>query len=171
MASLSVAVAPRVESLAISGIESIPKEYIRPKAELTTIGNVFEEVENDEGPQVPIVDLKHLCSDNTGMRETCYEQIKKAAVDWGVMHLVNHGISEQLLDRVRVAGQAFFNEPICEKEKYANDPASGNIQGYGSKLANTACGQLEWLDYFFHLVFPLNKCDMSIWPKTPADYM
>ncbi|WVZ24810.1 hypothetical protein V8G54_003354 [Vigna mungo] len=30
--------------------------------------------------------------------------------------------------------------PIEEKEKYANDQASGKIQGYGSKLANNASG-------------------------------
>ncbi|WRX17899.1 hypothetical protein QQP08_010386 [Theobroma cacao] len=43
--------APRVESLASSGIQSIPKEYIRPQEELTSIGNVFEEEKKEEGPQ------------------------------------------------------------------------------------------------------------------------
>ncbi|KAL1069249.1 hypothetical protein V6Z11_D12G253800 [Gossypium hirsutum] len=74
------------------------------------------------------------------------------------------------MDHVRIVGQKFFELPIEEKEKYANNQASGKIQGYGSKLANTASGQLEWIDYFFHLVFPEDKRDLSIWPKTPSEY-
>ena len=162
---------PRVETLAGSGIQLIPKEYVRPKDELISITNIFEEEKSDEGPQVPTVDIADILSDDKAVREKCYERIKDAAVDWGVMHLVNHGISNELMDRVRVAGQAFFAEPIGEKEKYANDPGTGMIQGYGSKLANNASGQLEWEDYFFHLVYPEEKADLSIWPKKPQDYM
>ncbi|KAM7525667.1 hypothetical protein LguiA_015569 [Lonicera macranthoides] len=161
----------RVESLASSGILSIPKEYIRPKEELTSIGNIFEEEMKEEGPQLPTIDLKDIESEDKEVREKCREALKKAAMEWGVMHIVNHGISTELMDRVRVTGQAFFDQPVEEKEKYANDQASGKIQGYGSKLANNACGQLEWEDYFFHLAYPEDKRDLSIWPKTPSDYI
>ncbi|GLT90958.1 hypothetical protein SLE2022_088720 [Rubroshorea leprosula] len=163
-------VAPRVESLASSGIQTIPKEYIRPQEELSNMGNVFEEEKKGEGSQVPTIDLRDIDSEDPEVRETCREELKKAAMDWGVMHLVNHGISDDLMDRVKKAGEAFFNLPVEEKEKYANDQSTGQIQGYGSKLANNTSGQLEWEDYFFHLVYPEDKRDMSIWPKTPADY-
>ncbi|OWM71959.1 hypothetical protein CDL15_Pgr017842 [Punica granatum] len=163
-------VIPRVESLASSGIQSIPKEYVRPEEELTSIGNVFEEEKRDEGPQVPTIDLRDIESEDKVVREKCRAELKKAAADWGVMHLVNHGIPDNLIERVKKAGEEFFNLPIEEKEKYANDQASGRIQGYGSKLANNASGQLEWEDYFFHLVFPEDKRNISIWPKIPSDY-
>ncbi|KAJ7952403.1 Anthocyanidin synthase [Quillaja saponaria] len=87
------------------------------------------------------------------------------------MHLVNHGIPDDLIDRVRKAGEAFFSQPIEEKKNYASDQAPGKIQGYGSKLANNASGQLEWEDYFFHLAFPEDKRDLSIWPQKPSDYI
>ncbi|KAJ4951997.1 hypothetical protein NE237_028829 [Protea cynaroides] len=160
----------RVEILAKSGILSIPKEYVRPQEELTSIHDVFEEEKKDDGPQVPTVDLKDLDSEEPEVREKCREELKKAATEWGVMHLVNHGISDDIINRVRAAGKTFFDLPVEEKEKYANDQASGKIAGYGSKLANNASGQLEWEDYFFHLIFPEDKRDMSIWPKTPTDY-
>ncbi|GLT40437.1 hypothetical protein SLA2020_145740 [Shorea laevis] len=163
-------VASRVESLSSSGIQAIPKEYVRPEEELTGMGNVFEEEKKEEGPQVPTIDLRDIDSEDQEVRDKCREELKKAAMEWGVMHLVNHGISDDLIDRVKKAGAAFFNQPIEEKEKYANDQASGQIQGYGSKLANNTSGQLEWEDYFFHLVYPEDKRDMSIWPKTPSDY-
>lgn len=164
-------VVPRVESLASSGIQAIPREYVRPQEELNSIGNVFEEEKKEEGPQVPTIDLRDIDSEDEAVRQKCREELKKAAVNWGVMHLVNHGISDELIDRVKIAGKQFFDLSVEEKEKYANDQASGKIQGYGSKLANNASGQLEWEDYFFHLVYPEDKRDMSIWPKTPSDYV
>ena len=160
----------RVESLAKSGMKSIPKEYVRPQEELTNIGDVFE-MEKEEGPQVPTIDLTEIESEDEVVRAKCHETLKKAAEEWGVMNLVNHGIPEELLNRLRKAGETFFALPIEEKEKYANDQESGNVQGYGSKLANNASGQREWEDYFFHLVFPEDKRDLSAWPKTPEDYM
>ncbi|KAL4341375.1 hypothetical protein GQ457_08G027750 [Hibiscus cannabinus] len=160
----------RVQSLASSGIQSIPKQYIRSQDELRNVGDVFEEEKNEEGPLVPTIDLKEIESDDQEVRERCRLELKKAAMEWGVMSLVNHGISEELMDRVREVGQRFFELPVEEKEKHANDQGSGMIQGYGSKLANNDSGLLEWEDYFFHLVFPEEKRDLSIWPKTPSDY-
>ncbi|THG06150.1 hypothetical protein TEA_014156 [Camellia sinensis var. sinensis] len=123
----------------MSGIESIPKEYV-------SIDNIFEEEKKEEGPQVPTIDLKDMDSEDEEVRERCREAMKKAAADWGVMHLVNHGIAEEVREWEKVAGEGFFEQPVEEKEKYANDLDNGNIQGYGSKLANNACGQLEWED-------------------------
>lgn len=48
----TIVTSSRVESLASSGIQSIPKEYVRPQEELTSIGNIFEEEKKHEGPQV-----------------------------------------------------------------------------------------------------------------------
>ena len=164
---------PRVETLASSGIQCIPKEYVRPQEELTGVRNFFLEEENkEEGPQVPvIIDLKEMDSEDEVARAKCRESVKKAAEEWGVMQFVNHGIPQDLINRLKKAGEAFFALPVDEKEKYANDVGSGKFQGYGSKLADNASGQLEWEDYFFHLAFPQDKCDLPIWPKTPADYM
>ena len=151
-------------------MQRIPKEYVRPQEELTSIGNIFEE-EKKQGPQVPTINLKEIDSEDEVVRAKCRESVKKAAEEWGVMQFVNHGIPQDLINRLKKAGEEFFALPIEEKETYANDQGSGKIQGYGSKLANNASGQLEWEDYFFHLVFPEDKRDLSIWPKTPTDYM
>ncbi|PHU28327.1 Leucoanthocyanidin dioxygenase [Capsicum chinense] len=171
MVSEVVPTPSRVESLAKSGIKAIPKEYVRPQEELNGIGNIFEEENKDDGPQVPMIDLTEIDSEDKEIRKKCHQDLKKAATEWGVMHLVNHGIPDELINRVKVAGGTFFDLPVEEKEKYANDQPSGNVQGYGSKLANSACGQLEWEDYFFHCVFPEDKRNLAIWPKTPADYI
>lgn len=163
---------PRIEILASSGITTIPKEYIRTEEERKTITHdVFTDEKSNQGPQPPVINLEDLNSSDIERQKICHEKLKKAATEWGVMHLINHGIAEELINRVKQAGEEFFGLPGPEKEKYANDPASGNVQGYGSKLANNACGQLEWEDYFFHTVFPEPKIDSSIWPQNPPDYI
>lgn len=171
MAAEVVSMPSRVEELAKTGLEAIPTAYVRPEEERTSIGDVFEEAKKMDGPQIPVVDLKDMDSGDRKARNRVMEELKKAAEEWGVMHIVNHGISTELMDRVRAVGKEFFDLPIEQKELYANDQASGKIQGYGSKLANNASGQLEWEDYFFHLIFPEEKTDMSLWPKQPEDYM
>lgn len=172
---MATKVASRVEILAKSGLSEIPAEYIRPESERFDLGDAFEtakkEAEGQQGPQLPVVDLQALDSGEVAARKACVEEVRKAASEWGVMHISNHGIAPELVERLRKVGKEFFDLPVEEKEQYANDQASGKIQGYGSKLANNASGQLEWEDYFFHLIFPSEKTDISIWPKQPEEYM
>nr|AZS45347.1 anthocyanin synthase [Lycoris longituba] len=164
----------RVESLASSGLDAIPSEYVRPECERDHLGDALEEVKKAEkGPQIPIVDLKGFDEESSDdiKRIKCIESVKIAAKEWGVMHITNHGISQELIEKVRAVGKGFFDLPMEMKEQYANDQSEGKIQGYGSKLANNSCGKLEWEDYFFHLIFPSDKVDMSIWPKQPSEYI
>ncbi|WOL04327.1 leucoanthocyanidin dioxygenase-like [Canna indica] len=162
----------RVECLAKSGINEIPAEYVRPESERLDLGDALEKVNAAaQGPQIPVVDLRDFDSPDEAARRACAEAVKEAATEWGVMHIVNHGISLDLIEQLRKAGKEFFDLPMEQKEQYANDQSAGKIQGYGSKLANNASGQLEWEDYFFHLIFPQEKIDISIWPKQPSNYI
>nr|ABP57081.1 anthocyanidin synthase [Coleus scutellarioides]ABP57082.1 anthocyanidin synthase [Coleus scutellarioides] len=167
----TIAPSPRVEELARRGLDTIPKDYIRPEEELKSIGDIFAEEKSIDGPEVPTIDLAEIDSSDEERRRKCHDELKKAAEDWGVMYVINHGIPEELISRVKAAGKEFFELPVEEKEKHANDQAAGNVQGYGSKLANNASGQLEWEDYFFHCVFPEEKRELSIWPQNPPDYI
>ncbi|WVY97520.1 hypothetical protein V8G54_029671 [Vigna mungo] len=66
--------------------------------------NVFEE-EKKEGPRVPTIDLREIDSLSEVVRGKCREKLKKAAVEWGVMNLVNHNIPEELLNRCGKQGK------------------------------------------------------------------
>nr|WIG64893.1 anthocyanidin synthase [Allium wallichii] len=153
----------RVESLSKSNLDSIPSEYIRPQHERAQLGDALDQLlHSSSGPQIPITDLRS---------SDCIKKATQAAKEWGVMHIVNHGIPSELIEKVLEAGKGFFDLPLEVKEEYANNQSKGKIQGYGSKLANNASGQLEWEDYFFHLIFPDHKVDLSIWPKHPPHYI
>nr|ABK23633.1 unknown [Picea sitchensis] len=159
----------RVESLALSGLAAIPAEYVRPLEERPTECVLKVKRVEDEGPQIPVVDVAGWDSADEEIKKEIRRQVAKASREWGVMQLLNHGISETLIERLQAAGKAFFDLPVEEKEKYANDHAAGKIAGYGSKLANNASGQLEWEDYYFHLLWPEQRRDMTTWPNIPKN--
>ncbi|XP_039121804.1 leucoanthocyanidin dioxygenase-like [Dioscorea cayenensis subsp. rotundata] len=125
---------------------------------------IVEEKKSDEGPQIPIIDIKGLDSNDEAVRKRCVKQMHDAAVNWGVMHIVGHGIPAKL-DKLREVGTQFFDLLVKEKEKYAKDQPSGMIQGCGSKLANSAS------EMVCHLMFPENQTDLSIWPRKPSNYV
>ncbi|OEL22833.1 Leucoanthocyanidin dioxygenase [Dichanthelium oligosanthes] len=176
----------RVEALSLSGLSAIPPEYVRPADERADLGDAFDlartHAHDHTAPRIPVVDISpFLMLDSSSssskddhkkrQREECVEAVRAAAADWGVMHVAGHGIPAELMDRLRAAGSAFFALPIQAKEAYANDPAAGRLQGYGSRLATNASGQREWEDYLFHLLHPDSLADHALWPAHPPDYV
>lgn len=164
----------RVEALSLSGVSAIPPEYVRPEEERADLGDALELAraasDDDATARIPVVDISAFDNDGDG-RHACVEAVRAAAEEWGVMHIAGHGLPGDVLGRLRAAGEAFFALPIAEKEAYANDPAAGRLQGYGSKLAANASGKREWEDYLFHLVHPDHLADHSLWPANPPEYV
>ncbi|KAJ1277404.1 hypothetical protein BS78_04G001300 [Paspalum vaginatum] len=168
----------RVEALSASGLSAIPPEYVRPADERAGLGDAFDlartHAHDDTVPRIPVVDISPFLLDPAAegaAAAACVEAVRAAAADWGVMHIAGHGIPADLMDRLRAAGAAFFALPIHAKEAYANDPAAGRLQGYGSRLATNASGHREWEDYLFHLVQPDRLADHARWPAHPPDYV
>nr|CAB3448467.1 unnamed protein product [Digitaria exilis] len=164
----------RVESL--SGLSAIPPEYVRPADERADLGDAFDQLaaaDHHTAPRrIPVVDISpFLLPNQQHKQQECLEAVRAAASDWGVMHIAGHGIPGELMDSLRAAGSGFFALPIDAKEAYANDPAAGRLQGYGSRLATNASGQREWEDYLFHLLHPDHLADHSLWPAHPPGYV
>ncbi|GLJ12206.1 hypothetical protein SUGI_0186590 [Cryptomeria japonica] len=158
--------AVRVQSLAGSGIASIPAEFIRPLHKRPGA--------NTDGPsvQVPLIDIANISGPaHQGLREKTIADIGSAASEWGLFQVVNHGISEELIQRLEGVGKEFFDLPQEEKEKYSNNVAAGILEGYGTKLAHNIDGKLEWIDYFFHILWPPSKRDFETWPHHPPSYI
>jgi len=75
-----------------------------------------------------------------------------------------------LIRQLQEVGEEFFKLPQKEKESYANDPSTGKMEGYGTKMSKNLDDKLEWLDYFFHIMCPPSKVNHDIWPKNPPSY-
>uniref|UniRef100_A0A0C9RK12 TSA: Wollemia nobilis Ref_Wollemi_Transcript_14054_1376 transcribed RNA sequence n=1 Tax=Wollemia nobilis TaxID=56998 RepID=A0A0C9RK12_9CONI len=156
----------RVQSIAGSGLKTLPPQFVRPQHERPTAAI--------DGPsaQVPLIDLSNLGEDvPVHLRQQTLAELATAAQQWGLFQILNHGISEDLIQRLQAVGREFFELPQEEKEAYANNAAAGVMEGYGTKLAHQIDGKLEWIDYYFHMLWPPSCRDLNTWPKRPASYI
>ncbi|KAG5126330.1 hypothetical protein JHK82_027165 [Glycine max] len=58
------------------------------------------------------------------------DKLFTACKDWGFFQVVNHGVSSQLREKLKLEIEKFFKLPIEEKKKY--QIRAGDVQGYGT---------------------------------------
>ncbi|URD81558.1 2OG-Fe(II) oxygenase superfamily [Musa troglodytarum] len=136
----------RVQALSDSGLMTIPDVYVKPPAERPSIGNGGA-VTSD----IPVIELGGLAEGAAECRATI-RAVADACSEWGFFQVVNHGVSPDLVARVREVWRAFFHLPMEEKQAYANDPKT--YEGYGSRLGVDKGAILDWGDYFFLHLLP-----------------
>ncbi|XP_010256287.1 PREDICTED: flavonol synthase/flavanone 3-hydroxylase-like [Nelumbo nucifera] len=150
-------IATRVQTLALRGLRELPAEFIRPANERPENSKAIE------GTSVPVISLSQPT-------DVLVKEMSSACSEWGFFLITDHGISPSLIQRLQDVGEQFFQLPQEEKEKYANDPSSGMFEGYGTKMTRNLEQKVEWVDYFFHFIWPLSKINYAIWPQNPPSY-
>nr|AGY46126.1 flavonol synthase [Dendrobium hybrid cultivar] len=135
----------------------IPPEFIRSEEEqpgLTTFQGPV--------PEIPVVDI------GGGDEEKTAEDVVKAAKEWGIFQVVNHGIPAEAVRQLQRVGKEFFGLSQEEKDKYAMK--EGKFEGYGTKLQKEVAGKKAWVDFLFHNVWPPASINYGVWPENPPDY-
>ncbi|XP_043696275.1 jasmonate-induced oxygenase 4-like [Telopea speciosissima] len=155
-----------VQELAESRIKLLPPQYIK-----------FEEGQALHGltappPQKlpPVIDMLTISGAcGTAEKKAMLEMLGSACREWGMFQVVNHGISPDLLDAVKRVSRGFFDLPMEEKLKYANDPVT--YEGYGNRIGVLEGSTLDWNDYFYHFIRPVSAINgQKVWPHSPEDY-
>lgn len=149
----------RVQALASVPSDEIPANFIRPTHEQPGNSKAVE------GVTVPVISLSSELP-----RHEVVAQVQRACSEWGFLVVTDHGISPSLIQRVQAVGVEFFDLPLVEKEKYSNDPSKGDFEGYGTKMTKNHEEKLEWIDYFFHIMYPPSKVKHQKWPHKPSTY-
>ncbi|PRQ26494.1 putative flavonol synthase [Rosa chinensis] len=147
----------RVQALALRGLNELPAKFIRP---------THEQPENSkalEGVTVPVISLAKP-------HDIVVKEVAEAASEWGFFLITDHGIPASLIEQLQKVGKEFFMLPQEEKEAYANDPANGKFDGYGTTMTKNLDEKVEWIDYFFHVTAPPYKVNDEIWPRNPPSY-
>jgi flavonol synthase len=156
LSAMGEEVVQSVQALAPS-LAALPPEFMRPNQEqpgATTFGG-------PAAPGAPVID----------MSEPGYgARIAEAAREWGLFQVVNHGVPASAVAELQRVGRGFFALPQEEKERHVMDPASGKIEGYGTKLQRDLYGKKTWNDSFFHVVAPPAMVNHGVWPERPAGY-
>ncbi|MED6130972.1 Jasmonate-induced oxygenase 2 [Stylosanthes scabra] len=174
----------RVQALAESGLSSIPSRYVKPHSQRPTSTNTnsnpnpnpafvahpqvscTEADHRDVHMNIPVIDLQHLYSgEDSALQEETLRRVAEACQDWGFFQVVNHGISHELMRKVRELWREFFDQPYEVKEEYANSPDT--YEGYGSRLGVNKGAILDWSDYFFLHYMPPSLRNQDKWPTLP----
>lgn len=78
--------------------------------------------------------------------------------------MVNHGVSSEVLEKLKIEIEKFFQLPSEEKRKY--QIREGDVQGYGSVIR---CNdqKLDWGDRFYAVINPLHRRKPYLLPQLP----
>ncbi|CAM0144620.1 unnamed protein product [Urochloa decumbens] len=146
-----------VQELAASPLGALPPEFVRSEHEQPA-ATTFR---GGAVPDLPVLDMSE---------PRCGACVAEAAREWGLFQVVNHGVPSSAVAELQRVGRAFFDLPREEKERYAMDPASGKLEGYGTKLQRDLEGKKTWNDFFFHVAAPPEQVNHGVWPRSPAGY-
>ncbi|PIN13755.1 Iron/ascorbate family oxidoreductase [Handroanthus impetiginosus] len=96
--------------------------------------------------ELPLIDLSQL---NLGdsERQTCKKQISRASREWGFFQVINHGISLDVLEKLREEQVKLFKKPFNEKINYKDLNFSAGSYRWGTPSA-TSLKQLSWSEAF-----------------------
>ncbi|KAG7535332.1 Non-hem dioxygenase N-terminal domain [Arabidopsis thaliana x Arabidopsis arenosa] len=111
---------------------------------------------------IPIIDLSNLDE------ELVARLVVQASEEWGIFHVVNHGIPLDLIRRLKEVGTQFFELPETEKKSVAKQDGSKDFEGYTTNLKYVE-GEV-WTENLFHRIWPPSCINFNYWPKNPPHY-
>ncbi|XP_017972816.1 PREDICTED: S-norcoclaurine synthase 1 [Theobroma cacao] len=144
-----------VQALASKNLKDIPSRYIRPEVE-------FDVIALDESLGIPVIDMSKL-----GHADEL-EKLHWACKDWGFFQLINHGVGDEVIEKMKIDIQEFFELPLEEKMACAQLP--NNIEGYGQAFVVSEDQKLDWGDMLFLLPQPVPIRNMRFWPTIPSSF-
>ncbi|XP_027164806.1 LOW QUALITY PROTEIN: flavanone 3-dioxygenase 3-like [Coffea eugenioides] len=112
---------------------------------------------------IPVVDLNGL--NNSTRRSAVIKDISSACGNNGFFQIVDHGISQSVLDG---ALSAAFNLPSVEKVKFMSIDVRKPVR-YGTSIKDGVDKVQFWRTFLKHYANPLDDW-LSLWPDTPHDY-
>lgn len=138
-----------------------PRKIV-PIADCSTIKSsldwVVDAVKHDEFTdlEVPVIDMAN--EDDAAV----VAQVRDACINWGFFQIENHGIDEQLLNRLVQQAEKFFSLPYSQKEKVCKPP--GKFAGYGH--ATVKEGEVRPWSEGFYFTDPASTAALAdkIWP-------
>ncbi|CAN1269248.1 2-oxoglutarate-dependent dioxygenase 11 [Linum perenne] len=149
---------PNVQQLASECKDDhVPIKYIRPELEL-------DQVSIDGTHQVPVIDMIKLAVGG-GDADQELAKLHSACKDWGFFQVINHGVTEEVVQRMKMDVEEFFNQPLQEKMSCAQLPNALGFEGYGHSFVSSDEHKLSWGDILYIQSLPVNGRNMRFWPK------
>ncbi|KAJ4981482.1 hypothetical protein NE237_032319 [Protea cynaroides] len=101
--------------------------------------------------KIPVIDLNRLNGSNEADKEECKREIARASIEWGFFQIVNHGIPQEVWQRMQLEQVNLFRQSFEKKAgkgKGENLPGlSGNSYRWGTPTAK-CLKQFSWSEAF-----------------------
>ncbi|GAU41919.1 hypothetical protein TSUD_25600 [Trifolium subterraneum] len=153
-----------VKQLVDNGLHKVPKKYILPPSERPTINNEDSNVAKQK-LELPIIDFSDLNGPN---RPQVLQSLANACELYGFFQVVNHGITEDVINNMMDVSGRFFDLPIEERGKYMTSDMRAVVR-YGTSFSQTKDKVFCWRDFLKLLCHPLPNY-LPHWPDSPVDF-
>ncbi|KAJ4975802.1 hypothetical protein NE237_000908 [Protea cynaroides] len=149
---------PSVQELAKDTLSTLPPRYARPDQDPPIIKDI------DSLPVVPVINI-HLLISEEPAKDLELERLHSACREWGFFQIVNHGISNSLIEKIKSEVQYFFQLPSEEKKKLWQRP--DDHEGFGQLFVVSEEQKLDWCDMFYITTLPINLRKHYLFEKLP----
>ncbi|XP_057472575.1 hyoscyamine 6-dioxygenase-like [Actinidia eriantha] len=142
-------------------IRTVPSSYVLPQEKRP--GNL---IAAPVCKSIPVIDLGQLGRlDRVGV----LQQIMNACQDFGIFQVINHGVSEELMEDTMSLFKEFFDMPAEELAEYYSEDRTKSFRLCTSGMNHNKDDVNLWKDWVSHLCHPLENYVQS-WPEKPARY-
>jgi len=112
---------------------------------------------------IPTIDLASYQTGDAAAKQLILSQLRAACLEWGIFHVGNHGVSLQLLERVRKQALEFFSLPVEVKRRVVKLP--GAFTGFGHATVHEGDVQ-PWAEGFYLSDFgKVDDAARKLWPQ------
>lgn len=84
------------------------------------------------------------------------------------IQLIDHGVDESLMEKVKKGMEELFNLPMEEKKKYWQ--TKGDLQGFGQLFVVSEEQKLDWADLFYFITLPTSLRKTHLFPRLPQPF-
>nr|GLL20385.1 protein SRG1 [Ipomoea trifida] len=150
-----------VQQLAAEACKQIPENYIHTKDAHIQVSCPLLDLAS--------IDLSLLSSSTPSpAREKELTKLRSTLSSCGCFQAINHGISDDFLDKVGEIGKSFFALPMEEKQKYGR--SVDDTEGYGNDSVLSEHQILDWNDRLYLTVSPEEQIKYNLWPANPENF-
>ncbi|XP_077252085.1 protein DMR6-LIKE OXYGENASE 1-like [Tasmannia lanceolata] len=111
------------------------------------------------------IDLQELDGPS---RAQAVEKIRKACKNDGFFEVVNHGVSDKLMDEMIKVAEEFFQMPVEDRAHLYSDDYHKRTR-VSTSFNVSKEDKLHWRDYLRHPCYPMED-HIESWPNKPSSY-
>lgn len=94
--------------------------------------------------ELPVIDIAPLRGKNAEAKAKVAAELFSACIDRGFFYIINHGVPENLEEKLEALSQSFFNRPEKEKMDIRMEKAGRAWRGYFPLGGELTSGRPDW---------------------------